>query len=79
MGNLIREGLGWLLIFLGLAAFFIAFSELSLERPNFVNASIMAAIGFVIFRGGIQLVKMAAAVRLVTSSQLRMKKPTGST
>lgn len=61
MGLLIRELAGWLLVVLGLEAFRNSFMYLN-ER-QVVEAGVAAFIGVFVFRGGLQLLKVAVAAR----------------
>lgn len=61
----IRELAGWILVALGLYIFYICFLALFVERPPFiVEVGVLAFIGFVVFRGGIHLLKVAVAARV---------------
>lgn len=76
----IRELAGWLLVALGLYIFYICFLALFVERPPFIlEVGILAFIGFIVFRGGIHLLKVAVAARvcMVTSRSIRVA-PDGS-
>jgi len=57
----IREILGWLLLGSGLAVFFLAYGELKDRR--FFNTLPLCFVGYVIFRGGLHLIKVASAAR----------------
>ena len=59
----IREIVGWLLVLIGLAAFWLSVAFLG-ER-QVVEASVVAGIGIFVFRGGIHLIKVATAARIV--------------
>lgn len=71
----IREIVGWLLLLAGLYAFLICMGLLA--QQQYVGAGIMTSIGFVVFRGGIHLVKVATAARVVLDSR-RLGNPLGS-
>jgi hypothetical protein len=58
----LREIAGWLLLGAGLAAFALCYSEFLL-RKRLLEAVPMAFIGFVVFRGGMHLIKVAVAAR----------------
>jgi hypothetical protein len=60
---------GWVLVGLGLLAFFEIFAML--DRIEFVESGPATVIGFFIFRGGIQLIKLAVAARLCAQPQGR--------
>lgn len=67
IGYIVREVAGWALVALGLWVFWQSFELL---RGGFImRAPPIALIGFVIFRGGIHLLKVAVAAR--TSQQVR--------
>ena len=56
-----REVAGWLLIVVGLAAFYEAYDFLM--RKRMFEAVPMAFVGFIVFRGGIHLLKVAVAAQ----------------
>jgi hypothetical protein len=58
----IREVAGWVLVVMGLFIFFICYALLSQGRV--VETGPAAFIGFIIFRGGIHLLKIALAARV---------------
>jgi hypothetical protein len=60
----VREMLGWLLIALGLYIFYIAMQMLLREGPLILEAPGFIAIGFIIFRGGLHVLKVAVAARV---------------
>lgn len=61
----IREIAGWLLVLLGLYVFAGCISILLNEpEPRIIESGPLAFIGFVIFRGGIHLLKVAVAARV---------------
>jgi len=62
MSGWIREIAGWMCIAIGLTAFFVCYRFLS-SRWIF-EAGPIAFMGFVIFRGGIHLLKVAIAARI---------------
>ena len=75
----VREIAGWLLIILGLYAFKVAYSDLiMMGKP--VQAAPLVFMGFIIFRGGIHLVKVAVAIRLSREGleEARKRSPTRS-
>ncbi len=65
----IRELLGWLLIGLGLYVFFVCYAILVRPGPHLLEAGPLTFIGFVIFRGGIHLLKVATAARVCLHAQ----------
>ncbi len=58
----IREIVGWLLLIVGLIVFYFCL-ELWMDRA-IIEAGPLTVIGIVIFRGGIHLLKVAAAARI---------------
>jgi len=76
-----REIAGWLLVGLGLYLFFISAALLlgpEFDWPQFVQVGPMIVIAFVVFRGGIHLLKVAVAARICMQAQseiLRQDKP----
>ncbi|MCS7020594.1 MAG: hypothetical protein NZU63_02050 [Gemmataceae bacterium] len=68
-GLFLREIVGWLLLIGGLGVFALALLLL-LDRRIF-EAVPAVGVGFVIFRGGIHLLKVAAALRAVWEWQNR--------
>jgi hypothetical protein len=61
----IREFAGWALVLLGLVFFFWAYGMLvKPDEHPIVEAGEVSIIGFVIFRGGIHLLKVAVAARV---------------
>jgi hypothetical protein len=74
MGYLIREIAGWALVVVGLVAFYRAY-ELLLGKRVF-EASPMVFIGFIIFRGGIHLLKVAVAAQAARDVPEAATRPT---
>lgn len=67
IGLLIRELVGWGLLLLGLNIFRISFVELDERRV--VEAAIAAFIGLIVFRAGMQLLKVAVAARALLAER----------
>jgi len=68
----IRELAGWLLIVLGLFVFYSVYAVLMspvVPAPRLLESGPLAFIGFVIFRGGIHLLKVAMAARICLYAQ----------
>jgi hypothetical protein len=65
----IRELLGW--VFVGLGLLIFALAGWLLSRHYLLEASPFAFIGFVTFRGGIHLLKVAVAARVCLQAQER--------
>jgi hypothetical protein len=63
----IREVVGWMLVLLGLAIFFVVYQFC---RVQFMfEAAILAVVGIFVFRGGIHLLKVAIAARVCMRTQ----------
>jgi hypothetical protein len=67
----VRELAGWTLVAGGLVLFLFCLGFL--QDRQVVEASVLATIGVVVFRGGIHLVKVATAARIVLRA--RRKEP----
>jgi hypothetical protein len=63
----LREIAGWLLIGLGLLVFLYCLG--TLEQGKVFEAGEQTLIGFIIFRGGIHLLKVAVAARVCLRAQ----------
>lgn len=59
----LREIMGWICIFLGLAAFYVCYFVL-IRNGKIFPAGPTVLIGIFLFRGGIHLLKVAVAARL---------------
>ena len=62
-----RELAGWLLVALGLYMFLVVALQLlnpAINWPRYFEASGWTVIGFIVFRGGIHLLKVAVAARV---------------
>lgn len=69
-----REVAGWLLVAVGLFIFYTCFEMLvkkdpRQEPPRIIEAAVLTPIGFIVFRGGIHLLKVAVAARICTQTQ----------
>lgn len=60
-----REIVGWLFVALGLYGFYICLAFLASQPPQLIQGGIIAGTSTVVFRGGLALVRMSAAVRIV--------------
>lgn len=67
-GLFARELVGWALILLGLNVFRISFQYLNYSAV--IEGGIAAMIGFVLFRSGLQLVKVSVAARAFRADRL---------
>lgn len=64
-----REIAGWLLVVIALFVFFICLSFVGNQQV--IEAGIFAGIGVFIFRGGIHLIKVSTAARVLAASRKR--------
>jgi hypothetical protein len=67
-----REVAGWLLVAMGLYLFLIVTTDLlnpAVDWPRFLQAGPLILIGFILFRGGIHLLKVAMAARVCMQAQ----------
>ena len=72
-----RELAGWLLVGLGLYMFLFVTLELlnaDIHWPYYIQASGWTVIGFIVFRGGIHLLKVAVAARVCMQAQAEMNR-----
>jgi hypothetical protein len=65
----LRECLGWVLIALGLYCFFGAMQIVLVDGPPLLEASYFLFVGFVVFRGGLQILKVSVAGRICQEAQ----------
>jgi hypothetical protein len=69
----VREIAGWALLVAGLWVFLGCLDLLDRGRP--IEAGAQTAIGFILFRGGIHLLKVAVAARVCLQAQRRIEEP----
>jgi hypothetical protein len=72
-----RELAGWLLVALGLYVFLVVTTELlnpAIDWPRYIQAGPLIVIGFIIFRGGIHLLKVAVAARVCMQAQTELNR-----
>ncbi len=62
-----REIAGWVLLGVGLAAFAVCYLVFLLNRQG-ISAAVLGGIGFVVFRGGLHLLKVAMAARAIQTA-----------
>lgn len=72
LGLVAREIVGWLMLGMGLFIFYICFMMLVADKPRIIAASPLAIIGFMVFRGGIHLLKVAAAAQVCLAARKPM-------
>jgi hypothetical protein len=70
-----REFVGWMLVLLGLAIFYICIAILLPPEEKIFTAPTLAFIGFIVFRGGIHLLKVATAARIALQAATEPAKP----
>ena len=68
-----REVIGWLLVLTGLGVFLLSILCILSDQHMYVGGSILTVIGFIIFRGGIHLLKVAVAARVCFYTQERLR------
>jgi hypothetical protein len=61
---------GWLLLLIGLYIFYVCFGLLIEQPPRFIQSIPLVTIGVVVFRGGLHLLKVAAAAQTCRLMQL---------
>jgi hypothetical protein len=67
-----REVAGWILLALGLYVFYRSYSLLMDNHQSQIEGGILAIVGIFLFRGGIQLLKIAVAARVCMEAQQRL-------
>ena len=73
-----RELAGWLLVGLGLYLFLIVTTEMlnpAIQWEQYLEAGPMTLIGFILFRGGIHLLKVAVAARICMQASAELTRP----
>lgn len=70
----LRDIAGWLLLGVGLAVFGLCYTELLLKR-RLLEAVPATFIGFVVFRGGMHLIKVATAARAAREAAQQIPPP----
>ncbi len=69
----IREIAGWLLVLLGLyVLIFGALGEIARPNPRIFSAPYYLVVGFIFFRGGIHLLKVAVAARVCLHAERQL-------
>jgi hypothetical protein len=72
----VRELLGWLLIVSGVFCFYMAIGVVMTEGPLLLEGAYAFGVGFVIFRGGLTVLKVSMAGRICLESQKVPAEPT---
>ncbi len=69
----VREAAGWALVLLGLYVFYLCY--LFLRDARLIETGSLVVIGVIVFRGGIQLLKVAVAARICRETQEQLAPP----
>lgn len=69
-----RELVGWCLLVLGLLGFAASYWGFLLHN-HILEAGPMTFISFIVFRGGLQMLKIAVAARICLQAQEKMVEP----
>jgi hypothetical protein len=67
-----REVAGWILLALGLYVFYRSYTLLMAGPDHQIEGGILTVVGIFLFRGGIQLLKIAVAARVCMEAQQRL-------
>jgi hypothetical protein len=70
----LREIAGWLLVLAGLFLFWCCLALLLNERPQYIQAGPLTLIAIIVFRGGIHLLKVAVAARIVLAAERQARR-----
>jgi hypothetical protein len=65
IGYWIREIVGWLFVVVGLYGYWITLAFLAAQPARLIEGSTTAVLSTVLFRGGLSLVRVATAARVV--------------
>jgi hypothetical protein len=66
----LREVGGWLIVALGLLAFYACYQML--QARHVIEAGTFSVVGIFLFRGGIHLLRMAVAAQICMDAQKQM-------
>jgi uncharacterized membrane protein YidH (DUF202 family) len=67
-----REVVGWILLALGLHVFYRSYTLLIDNSSRQIEGGILTIVGIFLFRGGIQLLRIAVAARACMEAQERL-------
>lgn len=70
----LREVVGWILLGVGLGAFLVAGVTILVQR-HLISAFLIAGMGFLVFRGGMHLLKVAMAARAAREAGRAVEPP----
>jgi hypothetical protein len=73
----VREAAAWLLVLAGLFVFLVTYSFLTQPSPKIIEAGPLAFIAFIIFRGGLHLLKVAMAARVGLHARQKLREQAG--
>ncbi|MBY0586326.1 hypothetical protein K2X85_04070 [bacterium] len=69
LGFWVREIIGWCLVALGIYGFWITLAFLAVQPARLIEGSTTAVVSTVLFRGGLSLIRVATAARIVLQSR----------
>jgi hypothetical protein len=72
-----RELAGWLLLGLSLYVFYRSYAFLTDENHHVLEGGTLTIIGLFLFRGGIQLLRVAVAAQVCAEAQRRLERDGG--
>jgi hypothetical protein len=72
-----RELAGWLLLGLSLYVFYRSYAFLTDENHHVLEGGTLTVIGLFLFRGGIQLLRVAVAAQVCAEAQQRLERHDG--
>ena len=67
----VREIVGWMLVGLGIYGFWITLAFLASQPARLIEGSTTAIVSTMIFRGGISLIRVATAARIVQRARTK--------
>lgn len=70
LGYWIREVVGWLFVLAGLYGYWITLAFLAAQPARLIEGTTTAVIATMLFRGGLSLVRVATAARVVLTQRV---------
>jgi hypothetical protein len=70
LGYWIREIVGWLFVLAGLYGYWITLAFLAAQPARLIEGTTTAVIATMLFRGGLSLVRVATAARVVLTQRV---------